>query len=82
MIVVLDHAEGHLNVYNTHRVLLRFADLTYERESKTGRGKSKIEFHISSDKSENLVAVKLLEYDLVSISDYHLLSILEFYLVH
>lgn len=66
VIVVFEPLEGHLNVYNTERVLLRFADLKYQRISKSGREKSSIELHTSSDKQENLVAVKLLEYDLVS----------------
>ena len=46
--------------------MLRFSDLTYNQITSKGQTRNRLELHLSSDKSENLVAVKLLENDLVS----------------
>ena len=50
-------------MHNTQRVLLRHVDVksTGERNGKN------FEIHLSSDKSENVLALKLPEYDFVSV---------------
>jgi hypothetical protein len=59
--VVLDPKDGRLDVFNTKRLLLRYIDLAQAAKLQKGT----IEIHLSSDKTENLLAIKLQEYDLV-----------------
>ncbi|WAR00381.1 DUOX2-like protein [Mya arenaria] len=66
--VVLEPEESKISVYNTQKVLLRFADVGAlpAGEARDGPVKSgDLELHLSSDHDENLIAVKLPEYDLV-----------------
>ena len=68
VLVFLEQDEKKISVYNTQKVLLRIADLTSLPEDigKGGRVKSgDVELHLSNDKLENVIAVKLPEYDLV-----------------
>ena len=59
--VVIESKDGRIDVLNTKKVLLRYIDMCQAAKLQKGS----IEIHLSSDKTENLLAIKLQEYDLV-----------------
>lgn len=64
-VIILNRTEKRIDVFTTKHVLLRYVDLKLTDE----RHKN-IEVHLSSDKGENVLAIKLKEYDLVSSLEY------------
>ena len=62
IIVVLDPSNLRIDVYNTKKVLLRFINV----KSVAEKNNNMIELHLSSEREENLLAIKLTgEHDLV-----------------
>ena len=68
IVIVLDTQNLRINVNDTKSMLLRFIDV----KQAADKNRSIIELHVSSDREENLLAIKLpREYDLVSCEFYN-----------
>ena len=68
IIIVLDTLNLRINVNDTKSMLLRFIDV----KQAADKNSSIIELHVSSDREENLLTIKLpREYDLVSCEFYN-----------
>ena len=68
IIIVLDTLNLRINVNDTKSMLLRFIDV----KQAADKNSSIIELHVSSDREENVLTIKLSrEYDLVSCEFYN-----------